>query len=203
MIQEKLLEEIIIQNKSDYRPLSEIRKTDLAKYERVLQELQKQFPNKMEASIAGNGKCMYEHTVEIGGQTFQIKRWFEQVIECDCVESDSGYEARSGRLEMIASTDIEWIENQGFGKFTEFYQCNGCSQVYKITKKILAEDGPYLTDAEKDPEKLTGYEPYNGKLTKKEIMENAPKLEGDIRECDEKRITNRRDKKENIRPSAD
>jgi len=96
-------------------------------------------------------------------------------VRCDC---------KKGKLEEIASTEISW----GFacgdgGDQTLYYGCNSCSNIYARERSIPGYPGE---------DHFSDYQPYEGKLTKEELINNAKKHFGNIYPWEEKKIIKKR-----------
>ena len=83
------------------------------------------------------------------------------------------------KLEKIAETkrEILHLQDDLATKMTQFYECTGCSKIYKLTKTSHLFEGLKCE-----------FNMYEGSLTGKDIAANAQNYKGDIRASNEDSI---------------
>jgi len=176
---EKLIMELAIREEKSYVPLEEAKKQDVGDYMKALQALQKEKPF-LEGAAGGQREILYEFNLE--NAHFDIERKLSKVILCDCLEGD---------LDWVAETSISWPDKSKMGDVTQYHQCNGCKSIFQVQKQYASGQ---LGDiqAHTPVVRVSDYTRYTGRLTRKELVEQASHFGGKISEADEAKVIGQR-----------
>lgn len=92
----------------------------------------------------------------------------------------------SGKLEQIAET----MKESGWSgsRQSSYLECGCCHQIYTLSFGILSGFTNTVTGEKTDPREYEDLIPYEGSLTKEQIIEHAPKTVGWISSRRENKI---------------